>query len=324
MVSKISIIVAVYNVEKYLKRSLDSILNQSYKNIEVIIVNDGSTDNSRNICEKYAELYSNIKVIHKENGGLSSARNIGIENATGEYIGFVDSDDYISSNMFEEMYNRIIESDSDIAISSFNYVKEGKILPEDNSGDTCIFTKSEAINGFFNLTCPFNYSFMCNKLFKKELFKENKFNTSIISDQEDTEIMIKILNKCNKIVYIGEPFYYYVIRENSLSYGKLNSRKINTIDAFYEIYKYTCLNIQEYKSKALLKYISYIFNMIVEIIKEFDDYEDEYYKIINKINLIYPKSIFDLSIPIKYKFHSTFIIIFPNLYKKYILMKINL
>ena len=175
MVSKISIIVAVYNVEKYLKRSLDSILNQSYKNIEVIIVNDGSTDNSRNICEKYAELYSNIKVIHKENGGLSSARNIGIENATGEYIGFVDSDDYISSNMFEEMYNRIIESDSDIAISSFNYVKEGKILPEDNSGDTCIFTKSEAINGFFNLTCPFNYSFMCNKLFKKELFKENKF-----------------------------------------------------------------------------------------------------------------------------------------------------
>ena len=143
MVSKISIIVAVYNVEKYLKRSLDSILNQSYKNIEVIIVNDGSTDNSRNICEKYAELYSNIKVIHKENGGLSSARNIGIENATGEYIGFVDSDDYISSNMFEEMYNRIIESDSDIAISSFNYVKEGKILPEDNSGDTCIFTNSE-------------------------------------------------------------------------------------------------------------------------------------------------------------------------------------
>lgn len=110
----ISIIVPVYNVEKYLNKCIDSIINQTYKNIEIILVDDGSTDNSGKICDEYLLRDSRIKVIHKNNGGLSSARNEGINISSGEYIGFVDSDDWVEPNMYEEMYKKILYSNADI------------------------------------------------------------------------------------------------------------------------------------------------------------------------------------------------------------------
>ena len=121
----ISVIIPVYNVEKYLRRCIDSVINQTYKNLEIIIVDDGSTDNSSNICDEYTNKDSRVKVVHKENGGLSSARNVGIELAKGDLIAFVDSDDYIELEMYEKLKENMDKYDSDIAIcqyyNSFKY-----------------------------------------------------------------------------------------------------------------------------------------------------------------------------------------------------------
>ena len=124
----ISIIVPIYNVEKYLKKCIDSIINQTYKNLEIILVDDGSPDNCGKICDEYAKKDNRIKVIHKENGGVSSARNVGVENATGEYIGFVDSDDYIEKDMYEVLINNLKKENADISIISNYEVYKNKII----------------------------------------------------------------------------------------------------------------------------------------------------------------------------------------------------
>lgn len=124
----ISIIVPVYKVENYLSKCLDSMICQTYKNIEIILVDDGSPDNSGKICDDYAKKDSRIKVIHKENGGLSDARNAGLKIATGKYIGFVDSDDYISVEMYEKLYNQAKKEDADIACCNYYRVKMEKNL----------------------------------------------------------------------------------------------------------------------------------------------------------------------------------------------------
>ena len=125
---KVSIVVPIYNVEKYLEQCIDSIINQTLKEIEIILVDDGSPDNCPQICDDYVKKDSRIKVVHKTNGGLSSARNAGIEIATGDYIGFVDSDDYIELDMYEKMYNIAIENNVDFVMSDYYSVSnEGKV-----------------------------------------------------------------------------------------------------------------------------------------------------------------------------------------------------
>ena len=124
---KLSIIVTIYNREKYLEKCINSILNQTFNSFELILVNDGSTDRSADICDKYANLDSRVRVIHKKNGGVSSARNVGIDNSNGEYIGFVDSDDYIKDDMYEIMYTKAKEFLADIVICRCIDVKEDEI-----------------------------------------------------------------------------------------------------------------------------------------------------------------------------------------------------
>lgn len=124
---KLSVIVPIYNVEKFLRRCIDSIINQSYSNLEIILVDDGSPDNCGKICDEYAALDNRIKVIHQANGGLSAARNIGIDSATGEYVAFIDSDDYIASNMYDEMISLMETNDLDI-ISCNAFIAKGKKL----------------------------------------------------------------------------------------------------------------------------------------------------------------------------------------------------
>ena len=145
MASKISVIIPVYNVEQYLEKCLDSILNQTYKNIEIILVNDGSIDKSGLICDEYSRKYNNIKVFHKENGGVSSARNLGIDNATGQYLAFIDPDDYIDVNMYEILVEKIL-----LIFSIINpiYLKNTK---------TPTFTKSVNIKYFLDFFLFFLY-----------------------------------------------------------------------------------------------------------------------------------------------------------------------
>lgn len=316
MQEKISVIIPVYNVEKYISKCLDSIVNQTYKNIEIILVNDGSIDKSGLICDEYAKGYNNIKVFHKDNGGVSSARNLGIDNASGEYLAFVDPDDYIDKKMYEKLYNSMKQDNSEIAISSFSYIKNGKEEPQDISNTKRIYNKGEAIESYFNNTYPFNYSFLCNKLFKKDLFDGVKLNKKILV-QEDTEVMIKLYSKSKRISYIGQPLYFYELRNESATSNQISRGKITTEQAFLEIYNYTKENLSQFNSQALLKYISYFFNIVIEIIKNYDEYEDDYYILIDKLRLTYKEIINDKHIPLKYKLHSSLLLFSPKLYKFY-------
>lgn len=321
MKPKISIIIPVYNVEEYIKRCLESIMNQTFKDFELILVNDGSTDNSGHICNEYMKKYSNIKVIHKSNGGVSSARNIGIYEAKGEYVGFIDPDDYIRKDMYKELYENIVKNKCDIAISSFLTIRDGIKEYHDKANFKNVYTKFEAIDMYFDSVYPFNYSFLVNKLFKRSLFNGIRLNENI-SYQEDTEVIIKLYNNSKKIIYIDKELYVYDIRNGSLSSDSISIGKLTTIDAFYSIYKYTIVNLPEFKSKAMFKYISYVFNIIIEIIKNYEEYNREYYNVINKIKNIYFIIIKDKFIPIKYKIHATVLIFSPKLYKRYIAIKL--
>lgn len=220
----ISIIVTVYNVERYLEKCIESILKQTFKDFELILVDDGSSDNSGKICDDYSKKDKRIKVIHTQNGGVSSARNIGLDLAEGEYIGFVDSDDFISPNMFNELYNMIKKNNYDLAICDFLKVKHDELVCN-------TYEESDIVKEFNGLSIldelygPYNIHFVVpwGKLYKKELFNELRYDLGKLC--EDEYIVHRILYKCNKVIYSGKIMYYYVQRENSIM-STISSKRI--------------------------------------------------------------------------------------------------
>ena len=203
----ISIVIPVYNVEKYIKECIESVINQTYKNLEIILVNDGSTDLSRTICEEYEKKDNRIKIIDKENGGLADARNKGLEYINGELVTFIDSDDYIKEDMIETLLNNLIKENADVSIC-------GYYLAYNKKND---YKLEENVNSFkyYDVSA-------WAKLYKTELFKNIKFPKGKIS--EDWYIMYKIFDKANSIVYDSSPKYYYRQRNSGI---RKNSKKVN-------------------------------------------------------------------------------------------------
>lgn len=211
----ISIIVPVYNVEKYLDKCVESLVNQTYRNIEILLVDDGSTDSSGFICDKLANKYPNVLSFHKKNRGLSDTRNFGIEHSKGSILSFIDSDDYIDNDMLEFLYNEMIYENADISICS-KYIdyENGKCVEVNNSHSKLVMDKEEAlikINSFVG----FDMSF-CDRIFRKKLFDSVKFPVG--KKCEDFYTMFKIFDKCkNNIVYNAISKYHYFQREGSIS-----------------------------------------------------------------------------------------------------------
>ena len=163
----ISVVVSIYNMEKYLDKCINSIINQTHKELEIILIDDGSTDNSRTIAEKYSKIDKRIKYYYKKNGGLSDARNYGIKKATGEYIGFVDSDDYLEKEMYEELYKNIIKYNADISVVGFNIVYEdnnlNKVSYEEPYNKLEVLNSKEAFDILFKDSLFGNFAW--NKLY---------------------------------------------------------------------------------------------------------------------------------------------------------------
>lgn len=216
----ISVIVPIYKVEKYLSKCIESILKQTYGNLEIILVDDGSPDKCGEICDDYALKDKRIKVIHKQNGGLSSARNVGIDISEGEYIGFVDSDDYIEPYMYEKLYYAIEQNNCRLSVCNINYVFEnGKIIPKCDKEKDKVMDFEEAITEM-NTYRIFDMG-AWSKLYHKDLFKTIRFPIGKLS--EDFFVMPQIFDLAQKIVYISTPCYNYLQRQNSIT----KSKKIN-------------------------------------------------------------------------------------------------
>lgn len=220
-VDKISVIVPIYNVENYLKQCLDSIVNQTYKNLEIILIDDGSIDRSGKICDEYKLKDNRIKVIHKANEGLSAARNVGLLYATGEYISFIDSDDFIDINMYTILYNNINETKSDIVWCDYNiYIDKNNIHKHNLFSGKRVYEilppYAEFAADLFN-----KYhleAFVWNRLYKKEIFKNIRFPYK--RKCEDGFMVIAILKKAKRISVIPEALYFYRKRNDSLSSRK--------------------------------------------------------------------------------------------------------
>ena len=217
----ISVIVPIYKVEKYLPRCVDSIINQTFADIEIILVNDGSPDRCGQICDDYALHENRIKVFHKENGGLSDARNTGIELAKGEYITFVDSDDYIAPNMLEHLMSNLEQYNADIVQCGFLRVYENdtesitKTVITEKYGIDIVLTGIEALEDYF-VTESFVDEIACAKLYKTSLFKETGTTYPVGRIHEDTFTTYKLFYYSRIVVCSAEQLYFYLQRNDSI------------------------------------------------------------------------------------------------------------
>lgn len=227
--AEISIIVPVYNVEKYLENCIESILNQTFKDFELILVDDGSTDNSGKICDIYEKKDSRIKVIHKNNEGLSSARNTGLDIACGKYVGFVDSDDSIHPKMYEVLYNLIEKYKSDISCCNYKYTYDisNQNHEELNLNEVIEMSNIEAIEKLYDKDLGVRLVVAWNKLYNKRLFDNIRYKVGRL--HEDEFMAHRILYNSKKITYVDNELYYYLQREGSIMSKKSYKRKVDAL-----------------------------------------------------------------------------------------------
>lgn len=236
--NKISIIIPVYNAEKYIEKCILSLIIQTYKEIEIILINDGSTDNSLKICKKFEQIDDRIKVYSKDNGGVSSARNLGISKANGKYICFVDSDDIVDVDFCEILITNLENSNSDLSCCGYKIIKNNK---EEKINKKVKKVKYVIESKYMELLKNYK-GFLCNKLYKKEIIDKNnlKLNESI-SMCEDLLFNFQYLDKCRKIVCSNEKKYNYIINNSGLSRGLSKT----WFDILY-VYNYLYKNIDNY------------------------------------------------------------------------------
>lgn len=231
----ISVIVPVYNVEPYLRRCVDSILNQTFSDFELILVDDGSPDNCGAICDEYAARDKRIKVIHKTNGGISDARNAGLEIAQGDYIGFVDSDDYIHPKMYEILVEVMEREKTDLVQCWYQRVHPDETMtffsvekiPDVRSYDcTTVF---DQYYPYFAKKVP---GYVCIKLYRKKLFDNLRFPTGLVL--EDLHVLFPILDKCESIALVDMPLYYYVQSPDSILRGSVTLKRVHDHMSVYD------------------------------------------------------------------------------------------
>lgn len=214
----ISVIVPVYNIEQYIERCLKSIIKQTYVHLEIILVDDGSTDCSGKICDDYSQKDKRIRVIHKNNGGLSDARNVGIDVAQGEYLSFIDGDDFIQKNMIEYLLNKMLTHTADISVCSYKVVYGGcetDTFPK-QSGNDIILDSYHAMEAILT-TRKYGSVMAWNKLYKRELFEQSKIRYPVNRLHEDVFVTYKLYYYSTKIVYSDIPLYFYYQRHDSIT-----------------------------------------------------------------------------------------------------------
>lgn len=279
----ISVIVPIYNVKKYINRCVKSIINQTYTNLEIILVDDGSVDGGSLICDKWQKEDLRIKIVHKTNGGLSDARNVGMSIATGDYFAFIDGDDEIDYQMLEKLYNAITDTGADLSMCRMEKIENNRRYPtrEYPIDKTQLeLTGMEAIRLLLHekVDCS-----ACLKLYKKELFQEIKFPYG--KTNEDFAVMYKLFHQCRKITYISDILYYYYYRENSITTSEFSEKQFDKYD--------NCLEMMNYVKKYLPVLLSdayfYLYQQTLYLIKTLcvrklrEEYKERYIQMNNTL-----------------------------------------
>lgn len=311
MNSTISIIVPVYNVEDYLRQCIESILNQKYQDFELILVNDGSTDLSGEICNEYSKKDSRIRVRHKENGGLSSARNVGLDLATGKYIGFVDSDDWIHEDMYNKLINHAINLDSDVVACNFFIMKKDlSFVPYTKFATNQEFTRESAMKEIFrNEILTFS---SCNKIYKKSLFDNIRFIEGIIF--EDKDISYKLIDRSNKVSYIKDLLYYYRYNNKSTLRSSFSLKRLDEYVVQKDMYDYYKDKYPEISDSVYLRLFDISIILYSNIMFLNINNKNKYQYLLDFDCDILNRLLKNPSISVKQKFKVGFFKVFPKTY----------
>ena len=252
----VSMIVPIFDVERYLERSVRSIMAQTHANLEIILVDDESPDACPKMCDEFAREDGRVKVIHKKNGGLSDARNAGLAVAKGEYVAFVDSDDYVSNDFIKNLYSALRESGADVSCCGFYKVfNNGSLMNTKKSLELLRFTNKEAIKDIFSARSICEVM-TWNKLYKRDLFEKNGITFPSGKIHEDNFTTYKLLFFSSCVVYIDDPLYYYTQRTDSIMGRNFDIKRLDALDAPEEarvFFKDNSMNMQkELQSAELL------------------------------------------------------------------------
>lgn len=310
----LSIIVPIYKVEKYLNKCIESILNQTFNEYELILVNDGSPDLCLDICRKYEKSDSRVIVIDKENGGISSARNVGLDIAKGKYIGFVDSDDWVEKSMYETLISIAEKYNADIVHCEYIEAMDesAKIVQEKKIIEKCL-EKDEALDNLYN-ELTVSSAIAWNKIYKKELFNGIRYPVGKI--HEDEFITYKLIYKANKVVYTNEKLYYYRNTPNSITNSSFNLKRLDYYEALEErIRFFDKVNNKKMLGKTIIHYYfkligSYYSNKDANDKKKMEEIINE------KLKSGYKMLIHSKDIKLKNKLRGTFFRISPSIYRK--------
>lgn len=280
MKPKFSIIIPVYNVEKYLKRCINSVLNQSFKDIEIILVNDGSTDKSGIICKEYSSKYDNISFICKENGGLSDARNTGMKMAIGEYIIFLDSDDYLDVNACE-LFDKYCRYNPDIIMANARQIINDRVSCLSH---TILDDKYRILNGEEALIHEFNNNTMhmaaCMNIYRREFLVQNNLYFKIGIFHEDEHWTPRVFLKAYKVMISDITFYNYIIRKDSITTKKDKSK--NAVDIIETCYELSTIYDQLENSELKRTLNDYLVTLFLHAFYIGKFYKSKYKKYINK------------------------------------------
>jgi len=266
----ISVIVPVYKVEPYLRKCVDSIIAQTYANLEIILVDDGSPDNCGKICDEYAERDERVKVVHKENGGLSDARNAGLDIMQGEYVAFVDSDDFVSVNYVEHLYDLMVKYNAGISACNYLPIREdGMVIKsKDSLVEDKLYAKEHFNEMFSDMLYEENntiYDSVCFKLYKKALFTDIRFPKGKLF--EDVRTVPQLLQKVEKVVFGKEKHYFYQIRQNSIITQKFSEKNYDFANAIEEMCQFISGNYADLEKPCARRCVSAQIRILRQLIE---------------------------------------------------------
>jgi glycosyltransferase involved in cell wall biosynthesis len=277
--TKVSVIVPVYKTEQYLEKCLQSLLKQTLDEMEIIVVNDGSPDNAQNIIDDYVMRYPDtIRALQQENQGLGAARNLGLDHIRGEYVGFVDSDDWVRLDMFQQMYERAVTGDCDIVISDMTCVSENGTASWTAKGYRGFKPKPETVSDFM-LSCA-DPAFAWNKLYRRSLFDIVRFPSIWFEDIGTIPI---IMSHTRHISYINEPVYYYLQRKDAITSQNIDKRNLDVIQAWERCIIYSNIKYQWETAYA-------IYNNIIKFIEYRKEYSNEYANFLSKYKYLFKEN----------------------------------